>query len=208
MEPIHFDNDVPAPYQPVSALQQAVEGKRVIVIGNSESLFKQTLGAKIDQFDIVIRMNMGRVRKADKQGSRTDILFSSANKLSADEIQQWFAPQLVVWGTPKREHMPDLSSLSDKTTMHPIAVWEQLYQQIEPARPSTGLIALNFLANHCNCAELAYTGFDFFQSDTFYHRKKFWFFRRKRKTAMPHSGDQERNFIEALCTAGKLKELI
>lgn len=191
----------------IEALVRHVAGKRVVVVGNSESLFGQSLGERIDSFDIVLRMNLGFVREPRHQGSRTELLFTSSEKLDADTIVARYAPQWVVWATPKREKMPDLSTLGERLLLHPESVWNGLYQAIAPARPSTGLIALNFLVRQCRCREIAFAGFDFFTSGTFYNRRLFGLLRSSRKASKPHDGEAEQRLVGGMMASGRLYDL-
>ncbi|MBR0566813.1 glycosyltransferase family 29 protein [Azoarcus sp. L1K30] len=191
----------------IEALIRYLEHKRVVVIGNSESQFSQYLGARIDSFDVVVRMNLGSIRAPEHQGTRTDIVFTSSEKLTADMIDNWFKPSWVVWATPKREKMPDLSALGERLVLHPVDIWETLHARIEPARPSTGLIALNFFANHCRCADLAFAGFDFFASGTFYNRKFFGLIKHPRKASKPHDGAEEQRVVSDMIASGQMHNL-
>jgi len=191
----------------IAAIARYVEGRRVVVVGNSDSLFTQSLGAQIDGYDVVVRMNLGTIRAPAHQGSRTGIVFTSSEKLSAGMIETWFAPDWVVWATPKREKMPDLSALGGRLALHPVEVWEALYRRIAPARPSTGLIALNFFFRHCDCRELAFAGFDFFATGTFYNRKLFGFLKHPRKASKPHDGSEEKRVVAEMIANGGLRNL-
>lgn len=192
----------------LDAFRRYVAGKRVVVVGNSEAQFGQSLGAAIDRHDCVVRMNLGLVREPRHQGSRTDIVLSSTDKLDAATIARAYAPDWVMWATPKRDKMPaDLTRFGEHLVLHPLAVWESLYHRIAPARPSTGLIALNFFRNHCDCAELSFAGFDFFASGTFYNRRFFGLFKHPRKASKPHDGDAEARLVAELIAAGGLRNL-
>lgn len=193
--------------QAMQPLIDAVAGRRVVVVGNARSLFGQGLGERIDGFDLVVRMNLGRIEAPEHQGRRTDILFSSTEKLGVAEIEDWFAPRWVVWATPRREKMPELSALGERLLVHPLAWWEPLYQRTAPARPSTGLIALNFFHRHCRCAELAFAGFDFFASGTFYARRFLGLLPAARKSSKAHEGEGERVLAEEMMRAGGLYNL-
>lgn len=191
----------------MAVIARYVEGRRVVVIGNSESLFTQSLGARIDDYDVIVRMNLGTIRAPEHQGRRTGIVFTSSEKLSAEMIETWFAPDWVVWATPKREKMPDLSALDERLVLHPVDVWETLYRRIAPARPSTGLIALNFFFHHCRCRELAFAGFDFFATGTFYNRKLFGLRKHTRKASKPHDGSMEERVVAEMIATGGLRNL-
>lgn len=192
----------------LNGLRDYVAGRRVVVVGNSEAQFGQSLGTVIDGYDRVVRMNLGLVRDPRHQGSRTDIVLSSTDKLPAGLIRSAYRPEWVMWATPKRDRMPaDLASFGDHLVLHPLDIWETLYQRIAPARPSTGLIALNFFRNHCDCAELAFAGFDFFASGTFYNRRFFGLFRHPRKASKPHDGDAEARLVGEMMAHGGLRNL-
>jgi len=189
------------------AVARYVEGRRVVVVGNSESQFGQSLGAAIDAHDVVVRMNLGTIRAPVHQGSRTDIVFTSSEKLSAQMIDTCFAPEWVVWATPKRDKMPDLGALGARLVLHPVELWDELYRRTAPARPSTGLIALNFFATQCRCRALAFAGFDFFASGTYYNRKFFGLVRHPRKASRAHDGAQEQRVVAGMIAGGALRNL-
>ncbi|ANG61222.1 hypothetical protein A8C75_01270 [Marinobacterium aestuarii] len=191
----------------IELLKNFVAGKSVLIVGNSESIFGLGLGDKIDSFDVVVRMNLGRVKKPFQQGTRTDVLFTSVPKLSESDIVSWFDPKWVVWATSKRDRVPEFRNINDRLIYHPMSYWEELYETQAPSRPSTGLIAINFFSNHCACASVSYIGFDFFETDTFYHKKRFGLLRKKLKTPRPHDGDSEKKFISDLEYRGKLFRL-
>lgn len=191
----------------VAEIGRYVRGRRVVVIGNSESLFAQALGARIDDHDVVVRMNLGTIRAPEHQGRRTDIVFTSSEKLTAEMIESEFAPDWVVWATPKRDRMPDLSSLRERLVLHPVDVWEGLYGQVSPARPSTGLIALNYLFHHCQCRELTFAGFDFFATGTFYNRRFFGLLKHPRKSSRVHDGSAEQRVVAGMIATGRLNDL-
>lgn len=191
----------------LDALRRYVAGRRVVVVGNSESQFGQGLGAAIDGYDRVVRMNLGLVRDPRHQGSRTDIVLSSTDKLTAELIREAYRPEWVMWATPKREKMPDLGAFGERLVLHPLDIWEALHARIAPARPSTGLIALNFFRKHCDCAEVAFAGFDFFASGTFYNRRFFGLLKHPRKASKPHDGDAEARLVGEMIAAGGLINL-
>ena len=187
----------------IEQFQEFVRDKTVVVVGNSESLFTRRLGAFVDEHEVVVRLNLGKIRKPLHQGTRTDVVFTSAEKLTTENVVEWFAPKWLVWATNKRHLMPDYSDFDGHVTMHPLEVWSALYEKVAPGRPSTGLITANFLACYCDCARVSLVGFDFFASGTFYHRNRFGM-KRKRKGALPHDPDKEKALIEGLIQDGCL----
>ncbi|ANQ85479.1 glycosyltransferase [Azoarcus olearius] len=189
------------------ALLDEVAGRRVVVVGNSSGQFSQGLGERIDGFDLVVRMNLGLVREPRHQGSRTDIVFSSTDKLDAATILSAYRPRWTVWATPKRERMPDLAALGDTLVLHPLEVWDALHARTAPARPSTGLIAINLFFQYGRCADLAFAGFDFFASGTFYHRRLFGLLPGRRKSSTAHDGDVEARAAATMIASGRLRDL-
>lgn len=83
---------------------------RVVVVGNSPRLLGCGLGAAIDGFDRVVRLNDFRTEGHEADvGARTDLWFSSANRLARPNIRAWEG--LRVWlSQPNPQHMPDPGS--------------------------------------------------------------------------------------------------
>ncbi len=74
------------PYKPVYSYDYKgiFDGKRVAIIGAADSAINTGLGAYIDEFDIIVRINRGPLLVEDSKlqkdiGTRTDVLFTYEN---------------------------------------------------------------------------------------------------------------------------------
>jgi hypothetical protein len=150
-----------------SRLAQFVDGKRVALVGNARSLFGKKLGADIDGYDTIIRLNRGRVVDPAQQGSRTTVIGTS-RAISDDEVNAKIQAQAVVWLTSKRWKIPDWSTATwAKTDVMPLRLWHRLYRQLG-YRPTSGLIMLYLIQQRLRPVELSLFGFDFYASENFY----------------------------------------
>lgn len=200
----------------IEALQALVRGRRVAVIGNSQSLLRQRAGDDIDAHDVVVRINRAPVIEPSAQGTRIDVLFVASKQMSADMVREFFDPKLIVWASERRHFMPDYSSFEERLILYPLEWWEPLYRALDETRPSTGLIALDFFSNHSECSSVSAYGFDFFESKTFYdHRKVRLPFGRefvvknrvpriRKLKDKPHSGRRERELVADLVRTGRV----
>ena len=142
-----------------------IENKKICLIGNAKSIFNTE--KDIDSYDVVCRMNRGYPKGSGKYiGSRTDVLFISTNP----DIEQ-FKPKFIVWCTPRIKVL-DLE-LKEKYknifSYYNIKDWEDLYDKLDKKyRPSTGLMAIDFLIKYTKFKELHIYGFDFFKTESWY----------------------------------------
>lgn len=200
----------------IEVLRALVRGQSVAVIGNSQSLLRQSSGGDIDSHDIVVRINRAPVIDPVAQGTKTDVLFVASKQMTADMVRELFDAKLVVWASERRHFMPDYSTFEDRLILYPLELWRPLYDALDDTRPSTGLIALDFFSNHTECKEVSAFGFDFFKSKTFYDRKKIRLpfgrealvknrIPRIRKLKdKPHSGQREREMVRSLVGQGRV----
>jgi hypothetical protein len=139
-------------------------GKRFCLVGNATSILKAE--KDIDAFDIIGRMNRGAPRGKEKFiGSRTDILFLST-RLEVAVIAKEFKPKFVVWMTIDSWLASEW--VRNYAILNPWKDWCELYLRID-AKPTTGLMAINFLLKHVEFKDLTIYGFDFFQTPTWYN---------------------------------------
>ncbi|QKF67965.1 glycosyltransferase, family 29 [Arcobacter venerupis] len=164
--------------------------KSIAIIGNAQSLFDQELGIEIDSHDIVIRMNSGMIKEPKSQGNKTTI-WASSFPLKESEVNEKFNPKYVFWITPKLSVKPIYSIyLHKKMFMLPFSIWEELYQELNQIRPTTGLSIIYFILEHCNAQKVDLYGFDFFETKSFYLEKI--------RTDTPHDFLKEKNFVSSL----------
>ncbi|TWI30059.1 glycosyltransferase family 29 protein [Mesorhizobium tianshanense] len=141
-------------------------GKSIALIGNAQSIFDRSDGQLIDDHDIVVRLNRGRVVTPKSQGNRTDVL-SLANTLSMAQVREMFGNPRLIWVTPRRELMHQ--SMVHQADCFPISDWKRLYSLLNGRRPSAGLITLFLLRESFSPARISLFGFDWKRTNTFYH---------------------------------------
>ena len=168
----------------------------IAVVGNAKSLFGKNLGGAIDQHNLVMRLNYGKIVDISQQGSRTDLYGCSDDKLTLSWVEHQFNPRLAIWLTNKVAPSHFFDNESIPYFMNQQRYWERAYHYVQPARPSSGAIAIALLREVVGVKNIHLYGFDFFASPTFYHRKK-WFFWQKRKS-IPHHGNAELEMMQKL----------
>ena len=168
---------------------------RIALVGNAKSLFGQHQGPEIDQYDCVVRLNYGRITDPIEQGSRTDVLGCSDDKITLSWIANELSPKAVVWLTSKatEAHFWDAELAVHLNTL---AHWQAAANYVEPYRPSSGAIAAYLLKCALGVQQVTLFGFDFFDTPTFYHRKSLRFWRKPKPS--PHSGAAERSMMQKL----------
>lgn len=182
--------------------------KKVIVIGSGSSLLKAKLGALIDEFDVVIRMNDFKTEGfEDKVGKKVDILFTCTlrdrNTVEAlEEFEEVIACLLMnphdgvelgedVLSSPKITESidwPEAFKLRDEMGLE------------EPQYPSTGILCINWAVKRYGQIHIA--GFDNFKTGN-----KHYFEAKARKKSTAHNSDAEAAFIEKLVDAGTVSIL-
>ncbi|MBA84319.1 glycosyltransferase family 29 protein [Thalassobius sp. S69A] len=142
------------------ALTQAAQGARIAVVGNARSLSEKTLGAQIDNHDIVLRLNTAPMPDPRSHGRRTDWLASSI-PVPQGRIDA-LAPSRVLWMTRKRKRLPFALAQRSGFYLNPQGPVHALAAQIG-APPSTGAMVLD-LVRRLPVTQVSVFGFDFFAS--------------------------------------------
>lgn len=158
------------------------KNKRVAIIGGADSVLKEKLGAFIDGFDVVVRVNKG-VEVIDEQhefvGSKTDVLFhclfedqSKGGSPITPELWKKHDVKKIVFS-----HNYKYTSYAfnyfytflkkTKKLIKVSQVPKQLYfdnmNVTKPLGPTTGFVAINTVFN-CKPKELYITGVTFFKT--------------------------------------------
>ena len=171
----------------LEALREYLKDKRVVLVGNSESVLKTE--RDIDLYDVIIRMNWATPKGKEKYiGSRTDIL---ATSLPFSNIEFFTEPKHYIWLDPRHKNIDDF--LKDRAVFYERVSWEYLKLLLNNYMPSTGCMTLDFLlSEEMPFKSLDIVGFDFWQTSTWYRTE-----RDMPKYVGPHSPkDEERFFTE------------
>ena len=143
-----------------AALEQALAGQRVALVGNARALAEARHGAAIDAADLVIRINRAPMPDPASHGSRTDWLALAMRLPAADRAR--LAPRRILWMSPKRKRLDWQTAHSPGFYLHPLPAVRELEQALG-APPSTGIMTAA-LVMAAPVAGLTLYGFDFFAS--------------------------------------------
>ena len=101
-----------------------LKGKKVVIICNSPHVVGTNEGKKIEQYDVVVRLNGGYIIVTDKYrkdvGRRTDILYSglhSSTDLYSQDSLEYLIKKANKLGINKR-YVVDVSQEEDKEGFH------------------------------------------------------------------------------------------
>jgi hypothetical protein len=174
---------------------------RLVIVGNSDRIVEQRLGAWIDSHPMVLRMNWGfPLRHPDSLGRRTDILAVSCD-ISPEEIFREYDPRLVIVASPKHECFPRVfdpleplgGRLAGIRITYPKQWWGDLYRELGDVRPSTGAMMLYGCIRLGIGADIV--GFDFLKTKSWYNEAPL---------AVPHVGTVEERFAMDLVQRGHM----
>lgn len=148
----------------LDAVQALCRKKEICLLGNASSVLENE--KDIDSFEVVGRMNRGDPHGKEKYiGSRTDILFLST-RMEGEMILKAFNPKFIVWMTI--DSWLASAWVRKNAILNPWKDWCELYLRIG-AKPTTGLMAINFILRHIEFKNLTIYGFDFFRTPTWYN---------------------------------------
>ena len=147
-------------------LQNYCQGKRIIIVGNSNNLLSSTSGKLIDSYDIVVRINKGyqytRTVLSDSIGSKTHILaigIKSAQLASTvikNNLVDYILSPII---HSERLDYSNVFNVDNET-------YNFLKSSLGNFKPSTGISTYNFFNKFINFERLDLIGFDFFASST------------------------------------------
>lgn len=152
-------NETHLVFSPEEIFKNLIEGKRVVFIGPATTLENNGIGAFIDSFDVIVRMNSSYMIPAKNQidyGSRCDILYAGnvflkLNLLTPDNSQHI---KLIC----STKNYPVFSGKNRKFS---------IFRLKNQKRLLTGIYAIEDILN-MNPSELHITGIDFYQSEKLY----------------------------------------
>lgn len=176
-------------------LTNHVDGKSIAIIGNARSLFDAKYGNQIEQHDIIVRLNKGFVKNPDAQGHSTDF-WGLTPELSEDEIDQFFAPRVILFLIPKLRHLHIYKPENvAKLVFYARRYWLQ-DRNLIGRRPSSGFMTISYLLRLDVAKSITLYGFDFGATDTFYNPSEY-------KT--PHNYAREAEIILGWENEGRIK---
>jgi hypothetical protein len=193
------------------------QNQRVIIVANGPSANEHQLGAKIDGYDIVVRINNYLVRGHEKEvGQRTDVWVNGANK--GLKIRRQIPKKIVVMIPPvvlagKADWIHNRVKRRLGTEHYylvPLNEMEVLEATAGISRPTTGLFSILYFTSLGY--DVTIHGFNFFQGGTHHYFDSIWMRWLKRKGILrkggKHALDAEKAFVEGLVSVGKLRYLM
>lgn len=179
------------------SLETEIEGKSIILVGNSEKILKKQNGKRIDSHDIVVRFNLAAntFHNYDEKfvGRKFDFwVYAMKNyvrcKRTYNEIK--IQPKKIIrYGNS--EGFPE-SKLKENSLFLGLDIKREVKEFLDIQKhPSTGIVFLYYLLHHCNPSSITLTGFDSFDSKNFYTDKKL-------KCDKWHDINNEKNYLKSL----------
>jgi hypothetical protein len=147
-----------------------LEGKKIALVGPAQSIEGSSNGKKIDDCDIVVRLNYAKIKNEKDSGSRTDIIYYDGSFHNHSDSGLKF----LVCSYPESEWFFESRCRMNveyykKAYNHRIMP-KELYGELKSnldtklkVRPNTGLIAIVDLLKH-NIESLFITGVDFYKT--------------------------------------------
>lgn len=186
----------------LSDLQKLVDGNHVALVGNSLGLIGTELGAQIDAFPVVARLNRGFPwHHPSDLGTKTTI-WANNEMVDGKAIDQ-LDPKFFMYSAPMGEDPPGdyfyRKIVEDKSGFRErcrgwsmdIPLLHEIHQGVG-RKSSSGLRLLMVLFKLCKPTQITLFGFDFLKSKT-------WYWACNRENHSPaHDGDKEEAYVRSL----------
>lgn len=141
--------------------------EEICLVGNASSLIEKKIGAEIDSFETVIRLNKGYPKNTEAQGKKTTLLGLSC-PLSFLKYRWYYGKPAVMWMTPSRDRIPKWIPKQEQFSFYSLDRWEALSEALGGKRPSTGMMMIDYLCGEVKPSRLKIVGFDFKATNTLY----------------------------------------
>ena len=173
-----------------------VSGKSVALVGNARSMLEKEHGRRIEEADVVIRINSAPNSCQKSHGCRTDWHALAVRNTRA--LRGRVNPERVLWMSHKRRRLDWATAKADGFYLCPMQDFYQLSAELG-ARPSTGVLLIDLL-RRLPAKQVELFGFDFFASLSL----------TGSRTAgqVPHDFDAERFWVEELIAKDQRFKLI
>jgi hypothetical protein len=153
------------------------KNKKVVIVGNSLSLFEKKFGEDIDSYQIVCRINRGIVIKNSlSQGTKTDVWAYSIPRIVEDLFSTVTCENTIHLANKHRSIKVEGYKLkqfqSDTRTKYyyPVEWWNMLVSNLGFDKPSSGLMLLD-LISRSEPKSITLYGFDWKESPTWYFQE-------------------------------------
>lgn len=168
------------------ALLQELEEKSVAIVGNARDLSQTSLGAEIDTYDVIIRLNDAPIPCHGSHGSHTDWM-AVAKRVSLKTIMRR-RPTTILWMPSKRNRLSVNMATFSRFYLQPVNRNIRL-KALLGSPPSIGIMMID-LVGSSNAKEINLFGFDFFTSRSLSGRRS--------ADQVPHNFEAEREMVESI----------
>ena len=184
----------------------------IVVIGNGPSVLERRVGALIDKFETVVRINnCVTIGYEEHVGSKVDVWTRSGSGAVFDRVDEhiptvlWFVP-LRAWEASRQRIGPITQRVGAAGPNHTLVerqriehLTQRYFHGRTDVRPTTGLFTLCHYLETCERVHIR--GFDFFET----HRTKLHYFDDETKKRMNgHDVEFEREIVQKHLRAGRL----
>ena len=163
-----------------------ISGKSVALVGNARSMLEKEHGNRIDQADIVVRINSAPNSSQKSHGSRTD--WHALAIRNSRELRRRVTPRRVLWMSHKRNRLDWATATAEGFYLFPQQEFNNLSIELG-ARPSTGVMLIGLL-QRLPARRVELFGFDFFNSLSLTGSRT--------SAQVPHDFDAERIWVKKL----------
>ena len=173
------------------------KNKTIAIIGNSRSALEMPNGKKIDEHDIVLRMNRGVPTNERKEfiGTRTDLWSCSLNNHFQKKYKDRFPDRkYTILPSAKRDPYREdrwIPELFGETYWFGPKYYRHVTNRLNYERPSTGCLTCYYFLTRIQYKRISIFGMDFFEKPQFD-------IKRKKATTFCHSPKHERKLLTRL----------
>lgn len=146
-------------------IKEYCKGKSIIIVGNSSNILNKNQGNFIDSHDIVVRINYAipiRRNLKNDTGIKTNIYIAGISKSKRVlKLIENIKLDYILRLSPYGEKIVQSNVYQDS-----IKNYNQVKQEFNAYKPSSGCLAINFFCKHINFKSLTLIGFDFFNNSS------------------------------------------
>ena len=174
------------------SLDTLVNGKDILLVGNSNRLTKEDYSAKIDSYEFVIRFNLAlkHFHNFKTLGTKCDAwVFAMCRQWVIDST--WNEAKIRPKHCVRYAEKP--MNIGENNYFLDMKIKDEIRKELDIPdflHPTTGVTTMYYLLNHCNVKSLSIIGFDCFDTHNFYSTAN--------RAHYAHELSKEKNFISKM----------
>ena len=168
-------------------IQDKYKDANILIFGNADSLLRQ--GREIPRCWDIVRLNRGSPRQKEMYLGHWTSVLATSTPLDIGYVEREYGGNIdLMWCTPSNRA---ITPFWEKQERYPRDRWEILHELLG-ARPSTGMMAIDYFYHIVKPYRMAIVGFDWYESPTWYWEEE----ARARGPAEAHDFEREKRFIQ------------